>query len=119
LLDDRGVDVLECCSRRCLEVQHRTNGETAMMHGIFWYALIGWVSGWVTGRAMKGSNHGAFGDALLGLLGGLGGGWLMRNTYVQSNWGFLVSAIVAATAASLLTWSLRRLSGVWIHRQHA
>lgn len=94
------------------------------MHAIFWYALVGWVAGWVTGRAMKGSGQGSFGDAILGLLGGLGGGWLMRNSFVHYNWGFLINVLVATTVAALLTWSVRKTGMVWQrrhmqHQQHA
>ena len=80
-----------------------------MMHTLFWYVLIGWCAGWVTGRAIKGSGHGAVGDVVLGILGGLGGGWLMRNTDRHGNWGFLLSVIAVAMAASLVTWLFRRV----------
>ncbi len=87
------------------------------MHPILWYALVGWVSGWVTGRAMKGVSHGSFGDAILGLIGGLGGGWLMRNSYAHGNWGFLIRVLVATAAAVLVTWTVRKIGMVW-ERKH-
>jgi uncharacterized membrane protein YeaQ/YmgE (transglycosylase-associated protein family) len=77
------------------------------LHSIFWFVLIGWCAGWVTGRAIKGSGHGAWGDAVLGMVGGLFGGWLMRNTGHHGNWALLMSAMVAAVTASLLTWFFR------------
>jgi uncharacterized membrane protein YeaQ/YmgE (transglycosylase-associated protein family) len=78
-------------------------------HNIFWYVLVGWVAGWVTGRAIKGSGLGAVGDVLLGIAGGLGGGWLMRHSYQHDNWGHLLALTVAAACGSLLTWLFRRV----------
>jgi uncharacterized membrane protein YeaQ/YmgE (transglycosylase-associated protein family) len=86
------------------------------MHPMVWYALVGWVAGWVTGRAMKGVSRGSFGDAILGMLGGLGGGWLMRHTNSHGNWGFLVAVLVATAAGALLTWIVRKIGEVWQHR---
>jgi uncharacterized membrane protein YeaQ/YmgE (transglycosylase-associated protein family) len=80
-----------------------------MLHTLFWFVLIGWSAGWVTGRAVKGSGYGAYGDVVLGVLGGLAGGWLMRNTDRHGNWGFLLNAIVVAITASLVTWFFRRV----------
>jgi uncharacterized membrane protein YeaQ/YmgE (transglycosylase-associated protein family) len=79
------------------------------LHSIFWFVLIGWSAGWVTGRAIKGSGQGAYGDIALGIVGGLAGGWLMRNTDRHGNWGFLLSALVVACSAALLTWLFRRV----------
>jgi hypothetical protein len=87
--------------RWCFRKTSHGEGDTAMMQTFFWYALVGWVAGWVTGRAMKGS-----------------GGWLMRNTYVQTNWGFLLRVIVAATAAVFVTWAVCKVLAVWHNRQH-
>jgi len=79
------------------------------LHSLLWFVLIGWSAGWVTGRSIKGSGHGAYGDVALGIIGGLGGAWLMRNTDRHGNWGFLLAAIVVAICAALLTWLFRRV----------
>ncbi len=79
------------------------------LHSILWFVLIGWSAGWVTGRAIKGSGQGAYGDVVLGIVGGLVGGWLMRNTDRHGNWGFLLSALAVAASAALLTWLFRRV----------
>ena len=75
-----------------------------MMHGIFWLALVGWVAGWVTGRQMKHDGRGAWGDSFIGMIGGLACGYPLLALEHRSNWGLLVSCLVAATGASLLTW---------------
>jgi uncharacterized membrane protein YeaQ/YmgE (transglycosylase-associated protein family) len=87
-------------------------------HVIFWFVLVGCSAGWVTGRAMTGSGAGEFIDIVLGILGGMGGGWLMRDLEPASNWGFLYAVLTAATAAALVTWMYRKLTGHarWVGR---
>lgn len=80
-----------------------------MMHPYLWFALVGWAAGWVTGRAIKGTNTGAWGDVLLGIIGGAAGGYLMRHTGTHTNWGFPVSILVVAACAVLFTWLVRRV----------
>jgi uncharacterized membrane protein YeaQ/YmgE (transglycosylase-associated protein family) len=90
-------------------------------HVIFWFVLVGWSAGWVTGRAMTGANAGQFVDIVLGILGGVGGGYLMHNMEPPSNWGFLYAVLVAAASAALLTWMYRKLTGhaQWVGRSEA
>lgn len=86
-----------------------THYASLSLHSIYWFVLIGWCAGWVTGRAIKGTGQGAYGDALLGIVGGLLGGWLMRNTGHHGNWSVLLRDLGAAAGAALLTWILRRV----------
>jgi uncharacterized membrane protein YeaQ/YmgE (transglycosylase-associated protein family) len=123
-LDESSVDVLRCLPRSVWPNDEASaqKDKTMMnlasardlaglmnlsLHSILWFVLIGWSAGWVTGRAIKGSGYGVYGDIVLGVVGGLTGGWLMRNTDRHGNWGFLLSAIVVALSASLLTWLFR------------
>jgi uncharacterized membrane protein YeaQ/YmgE (transglycosylase-associated protein family) len=87
-------------------------------HVVFWFVLVGWSAGWVTGRAMTGSSAGEFVDIVLGILGGVGGGYLMHNLEPPSNWGFLYAVLVAAASAALVTWMYRKLTGhaQWVGR---
>lgn len=86
-----------------------TNFLGLSLHSILWFVLIGWCAGWVTGRTIKGSGHGAYGDAVLGTVGGLLGGWLMHTAGPHGNWLVLLSALASAMGAALLTWLLRRV----------
>ena len=46
---------------------------------IFIYlALVGLVAGWAAGKIMKGSGYGLVMDLVLGVIGSIVGGWIMR-----------------------------------------
>ena len=44
--------------------------------GLIYSILIGGVAGWLAGTIMKGGGFGIFKNILLGIVGGLVGGWL-------------------------------------------
>jgi uncharacterized membrane protein YeaQ/YmgE (transglycosylase-associated protein family) len=39
--------------------------------------IVGLVAGWLAGQVMKGGGYGVLMDIVLGLLGGIMGGWLL------------------------------------------
>ena len=45
------------------------------MH-FLWFIIIGAVAGWLAGTLMKGGGFGLLGDIVVGILGGIIGGWL-------------------------------------------
>jgi uncharacterized membrane protein YeaQ/YmgE (transglycosylase-associated protein family) len=82
------------------------------MHGILWWILVGLVAGFLTGKVMKGSGYGFFGDIVLGILGAVAGGFLMEHLFsAASSGGLLYSIIVATLGAILLTWLFRLVTG--------
>jgi uncharacterized membrane protein YeaQ/YmgE (transglycosylase-associated protein family) len=89
----------------------------AMIRMIFWFALVGWSAGWVTGRAMKCPSHSQWTDAFVGILGGVAAGYAVRS-WETWNWGFLLAEIVAAAGAVLLTWGAHRVKHLLMHRNH-
>ena len=40
--------------------------------------IVGAIAGWLAGVIMKGSGYGLIGDIVLGILGGVVGGWILR-----------------------------------------
>ena len=42
-----------------------------------WWIIVGLIAGWATGRIMKGSGYGPIMDIVLGIIGGVIGGWIM------------------------------------------
>jgi uncharacterized membrane protein YeaQ/YmgE (transglycosylase-associated protein family) len=126
VLDERGGGVIQCFPRQAARQTRfggriwmwagrrarRAEGRRVMtQHVMFWFVLVGWAAGWVTGRSMTGASAGEFIDILLGIAGGVGGGYLMRDLEPASNWGFLYAVLVAAASAAILTWVYRRLTG--------
>ena len=47
--------------------------------GIIAWIVAGLIAGWLTGKIMKGSGYGFFGDILLGIIGAVVGGYLARH----------------------------------------
>lgn len=88
-----------------------------MVNILFWFALIGWVSGWVTGRAMKCQSHSPWVDSLVGMIGGLIAGYLVRGWEIE-NWGLLAAAFVATAGAVSVTWSAHRMKHFIWHSAH-
>jgi uncharacterized membrane protein YeaQ/YmgE (transglycosylase-associated protein family) len=84
-------------------------GEAEMtVHDGFWFVLVGWVAGWVTGRSLKHTGYGAIGDALLGVLGGVAGGWVVMFVVTPFQRGrFPLSIAACAVGAVMVTWVVR------------
>ena len=70
----------------------------------------GLIAGWLTGKIMGGPGKGALMDIILGLVGALAGGLLMRLLGFSPEGGFLYTTFVAVLGAVLLTWIYRRMT---------
>ena len=81
------------------------------MHGILWWILVGLIAGWLTGKVMKGSGFGVFGDIGIGILGALAGGFIFRLLGLSGSGGLLYSILVAFLGAVILTWLFRLITG--------
>ena len=51
----------------------------------FWFILIGLAAGWVAGQLTKGGSFGVVGDILVGVIGALLGGFLLRTLAVPAS----------------------------------
>ena len=58
-----------------------------------WFILIGIFIGFVAGKIMRGRGFGMLGDLLLGIIGGVLGGWIFNATSLI---GSLISSLVGA-----------------------
>ena len=65
--------------------------------------LVGLVAGWAAGKIMKGSGYGPLMDILLGIVGAIVGGWIMRAL------GFYTSILVAILGAVIVIVIVRAL----------
>ncbi|MDL2241392.1 GlsB/YeaQ/YmgE family stress response membrane protein [Bacteroidales bacterium OttesenSCG-928-L03] len=67
------------------------------------YILIGAAAGWVAGKLTKGSGFGFWVNALIGIIGGVLGGWAfgLLGLSANGNWGSFLTSIVGAI---LLLW---------------
>ena len=77
--------------------------------GVIWWLLVGLVAGWLTGKIMGGPGKGALTDIIVGLLGALAGGLLMRLLGFRGEGGFFYTVVVAVLGAVILTWIIRKM----------
>lgn len=68
---------------------------------VLWWIFVGIVAGWITGRIMSRSGYGMVVDALLGILGGMIGGFLMR-TFVLAGSGAPIDSILVAALGAVI-----------------
>ena len=67
-------------------------------HGIFWWIIIGLISGWLAGTIARGRGFGCITDVILGLVGAVIGGWIFTRLGILTFgfWGSLAAATVGA-----------------------
>ena len=78
--------------------------------GVIWWLVVGLIAGWITGKLMGSPGKGALTDIIIGLIGALAGGLLMRLVGFRSSGGFIYTIIVAVIGAVVLTWIYRRMT---------
>lgn len=79
------------------------------MLNLLWWAVVGLIAGWVTGKIM-GSRSGVVWDLVLGIAGALVGGWIMRAIGFAGHGGFFYTILVATGGAVLLTFLYRLIT---------
>ena len=78
--------------------------------GIIWWIIVGLIAGWLTGKIMGGGGRGALTDIIIGLVGALIGGFLMRLLGFAGEGGMVYTILVATLGAVFLTWIVRKMS---------
>ncbi len=67
---------------------------------IIWL-FLGLLAGWLAGKVTRGRGFGVVGDLLLGLVGGVIGGWIFSKMGIHA-YGFVASLAAATVGASSL-----------------
>jgi uncharacterized membrane protein YeaQ/YmgE (transglycosylase-associated protein family) len=75
--------------------------------GFLFWIFAGLIAGWLTGKIMKGSGYGFFGDILLGIAGGILGGFIARHLGFDPAGKFIYSTLVAVVGAVILVAIVR------------
>ncbi len=78
------------------------------MEALIWIA-IGLSAGWLAGLLMKGRDYGVTGNLLLGLIGSIFGGWLLRLVGFSDADDWLKHGLVSLFGAMLVLGIARRL----------
>jgi uncharacterized membrane protein YeaQ/YmgE (transglycosylase-associated protein family) len=82
--------------------------------GILSWIVVGLIAGWLAGLVVKGSGYGCMGDTIVGVIGGLLGGWLASSLFQMGDpmSGInLQSILVALVGAVIFIIILRLISG--------
>jgi len=66
------------------------------------YLIIGGIAGWLAGKIMSGHGYGPIVDVILGVGGGLLGGWIISAVLGIQTSGLIASFIVALIGACIL-----------------
>jgi uncharacterized membrane protein YeaQ/YmgE (transglycosylase-associated protein family) len=76
--------------------------------GILSWIVVGAIAGWLSGLVVQGSGFGCIGDIVIGVLGGLLGGWLasyffhLQNMVNGINWQSILVAFIGAVLLMLV-----------------
>lgn len=65
------------------------------------WLIVGGLAGLISGKLMRGEGFGLFGNIIVGIVGGMFGGWILQNSHSGSFWGSLITAIIGAV---ILQW---------------
>lgn len=76
-----------------------------------WWAIVGLIAGWATGKLMRGAGYGVFMDLVLGLVGAVIGGWIMQSLGFAGQGGMIYTILVAIGGAVVLTAIIRLITG--------
>ena len=68
-----------------------------------WYIIIGIVAGFLAGKIMRGGGFGLVTNLLLGILGGVLGGWVFALFGLAAS-GLIGSLITSTVGAILVLW---------------
>lgn len=79
------------------------------MAWLIWVIIVGLIAGWAAGRIMGKGGYGPIMDIVLGILGGIVGGFLVSLVGLQSSGGLIGEIVVAIVGAVFLIWISRML----------
>jgi len=66
-----------------------------------WFILLGALSGWLAGLVWKGSGFGLIGNIVIGILGGILGGWIAKELGIGGG-GLLWQILIAIGGAWII-----------------
>jgi len=78
---------------------------------MLYWIIVGLIAGWLTGKIMRGAGYGVIGDLVLGIVGGVVGGWVMQSLHIYGG-GLVYSILVAVLGAVILVVIVRALRRV-------
>jgi len=75
--------------------------------GMISWIVVWLIAGWLAGQVMKGGGYGVLADIVLGILGGIFGGWLFGKLGIGA--GGTIGSIVVAFVGAVILVGITRL----------
>jgi len=72
-----------------------------------YYLIIGALAGWGAGQIMKGGGFGLLMNIVLGIIGGVVGGWVFSLLGISSDGGTIGSLVTSLVGAVLILYVAR------------
>ena len=91
----------------CLSSILSWEGGFVASHGFLAWIFIGLLAGWIAGHLTRGRGYGCLLNVILGLVGGVIGGWVFSRLGIET-WGF-IGSLAAATVGAVLLVAIARL----------
>jgi len=89
-------------------VQVRTL-EVSMRYSFFGWLLIGLIAGWLAGQISRGRGFGCIADIVLGLIGGVVGGWVFTKLHIVGDANSFLYSLAAATVGAVIIVAIAHL----------
>ena len=83
--------------------------------GFFWFVVIGAAAGWYAGRRGVEGAFGPLGDIVIGIAGGLIGGFIARTLGFTGTPGVIVGVLMAGGLAVALVLAVRKYAHRNVH----
>ncbi|MDZ4720623.1 MAG: GlsB/YeaQ/YmgE family stress response membrane protein [Roseiflexaceae bacterium] len=78
--------------------------------GLIATIIIGIAAGWITGKLMKGSGYGLWGDLGLGIIGSVVGGWIASLIFgVDMVTGINLTTLIVSVVGAVLVVVIARM----------
>ena len=77
------------------------------LRSVVWFLLVGGIAGFRAGKIMRGHGYGPIGDVILGIFGGIVGGFLFALLGLGA-YGLLGSLVMATVGSVVVIWLARK-----------
>ena len=78
-------------------------------HPIIGWLLIGLIAGWLAGKLSRGRGFGCITDIVLGLIGGVLGGWIFTKLGIGGDTTSFLYSLAAATVGAVIIVAIAHL----------
>jgi uncharacterized membrane protein YeaQ/YmgE (transglycosylase-associated protein family) len=83
--------------------------EVSMRYSFFGWLLIGLIAGWLAGQISRGRGFGCIADIVLGLIGGVVGGWVFMKLHIVGDANSFLYSLAAATVGAVIIVAIAHL----------